>query len=254
METFNSWLTILVLSFSAASAQAGEVIVAVASNFSAPMQDIASQFEQQYGHRVKLVFGSSGKLYAQIIHGAPFELFLSADQKKPQALEEKKLAVAGSRFTYARGALALWSPQEKLVDDQAQVLKNKQLRKLAIANPKLAPYGAAAIEVLKNLGVYKLVQNKLVRGENIAQTYQFVGTGNAELGFVALSQVLENGQLKSGSVWRVPAKNHTPIRQDGVLLFRGKNSDPARTLLRYLQSPHVARLIQAYGYQAEVER
>jgi molybdate transport system substrate-binding protein len=175
-------------------AAAEDVQVAVAANFTAPMQAIAAAFEKDTGHKPQLAFGSSGKFYAQIRNGAPFQVFLSADDEKPARLQEEGLAVAGTRFTYAVGQLALWSAKEGVVDNKGDVLKKGGYAHLAIASPKLAPYGAAAIEVLKNLGLLETVQPKFVQGENIAQTYQFVASGNAELGFVALSQVMKDGK------------------------------------------------------------
>lgn len=228
--------------------QADEVQVAVAANFTAPMQAIAAAFEQDTGHKARLAFGSSGKFYAQIRNGAPFQIFLSADGEKPARLEQEGMAVAGTRFTYAIGQLALWSAKAGLVDNKGDVLKQGGYAHLAIANPKLAPYGAAAIEVLKNLGLLDTVQPRLVQGENIAQTYQFVASGNAELGFVALSQVMKDGKLTQGSAWIVPANLHTPIRQDAVILAGGKGNAAASALMAYLRSDKAKAIIRAYGY------
>ncbi len=227
---------------------AGEVQVAVASNFTAPMRVIAERFERDTGHKALLAFGSTGKLYAQIRNGAPFSVLLAADEQVPARLEDEGLGVAGSRFTYAIGTLVLWSAKEDLVNDQAAVLSDRAFRHLAIANPKTAPYGAAAVATLKKLGLSDSVRGKLVQGENIAQTHQFVASGNAELGFVALSQVVEDGLIRQGSGWVVPAAYHPPIRQDAILLNKGQDNPAARALLDYLQSAKAAEVIKAYGY------
>lgn len=230
------------------TAFAAEVQVAVASNFAAPMQKIATAFELKTGHKVVLSSGATGKFYTQISNGAPFEILLAADNETPARLEKEGLAVPGSRFTYAIGALALWSAQADGVDKNGDVLRQGKFEHLALANPKLAPYGQAAVETLKALKLAQQLAPRWVMGENIAQTYQFISTGNAELGFVALSQVFENGKLKSGSVWLVPAVLHQPLRQDAVLLQTGKNNPSARALLRYLQSDAAKAIIAASGY------
>ncbi|NMF89159.1 molybdate ABC transporter substrate-binding protein [Aromatoleum petrolei] len=233
---------------SCAAAQAAEVSVAVAANFTAPMQKIAAVFERDTGHKARLAFGATGKFYAQIRNGAPFELFLSADDTTPAKLEEDGSAVAGSRFTYAIGKLVLWSAQAGVVDDQGEVLKRGAFAHLAVANPKTAPYGAAALEVLRKLGVAEALAPKLVTGENIAQTHQFVATGNAELGFVALSQVWAEGRLSGGSAWLVPAELHAPLRQDAVILAKGRDNPAARALVEYLRGAKAAAIIKSYGY------
>jgi molybdate transport system substrate-binding protein len=227
---------------------AAEVQVAVAANFTAPMQLIAADFEKATGHKAQLSFGSTGKFYAQIKNGAPFEVLLAADDETPAKLENEGLAVSGSRFTYAIGQLALWSAKPGFVDDKGAVLKQGAFEHLAIANPKLAPYGAAAVETLTKLGLLGSVEGKFVQGENIAQTFQFVSTGNAELGFVALSQVYEGGKLKSGSAWIVPASLHAPIRQDAVVLTKGKDNPAAAALMKYLKSDSARAVIKSYGY------
>ncbi|MGE6529270.1 molybdate ABC transporter substrate-binding protein [Pseudomonas sp. NPDC077382] len=227
---------------------AEEVQVAVASNFTAPMRVIAERFERDTGHKALLAFGSTGKLYAQIRNGAPFSVLLAADEQVPARLEDEGVGVAGSRFTYAIGTLVLWSAQQDLVDDQTAVLSDQAFRHLAIANPKTAPYGAAAVATLKRLGLSDSVRGKLVQGENIAQTHQFVASGNAELGFVALSQVVEDGVIRQGSGWVVPATYHPPIRQDAILLNKGQDNPAARALLDYLQSAEAAEVIKAFGY------
>lgn len=231
-----------------ASAQADEVQVAVAANFAGPMKAIAAVFEKTTGHRAELITGSTGKFYAQIKSGAPFDVFLAADDETPAKLEQESLAVKGSRFTYATGKLVLWSANTNLVDGKGEVLKKGEFKKLAIANPKVAPYGAAAVETLTKLGLLDAITPKLVQGESIGQTFSFISTGNAELGFVALSQVLEGGKLKSGSAWTVPANLHGPIVQDAVVLARGKDNKAAAELVALLKSPRIKDLIRSYGY------
>lgn len=229
-------------------AHADDVSVAVAANFTAPMKQIATGFEKDTGHKLLLSFGGTGKFYAQIKNGAPFEVLLSADNETPTKLVKENAAVQGSQFTYAIGKLVLWSTQPALVDSQGPVLKNGDFKHIALANPKLAPYGAAAVQALKALGVYDSLSPKFVTGENIAQTHQFVSTGNALLGFVALSQVLVDGKIE-GSSWLVPAELYSPIRQDAVLLEKGKGKPAAQALLNYLQSDKASMVIQSFGYE-----
>ena len=240
-------LPLLALIF-AGTARADEVQVAVAANFTAPMQKIAAEFARDTGHKAQLAFGATGKFYAQITNGAPFEVLLAADDETPARLEKEGHAVAGSRYTYAVGRLVLWSPQAGKVDAQGDILKRAPIGRLALANPKTAPYGAAALEVMQNLGVLASLQPSFVQAENIAQAYQFVATGNAELGFVALSQVLQDGKLTSGSGWIVPADRHQPIRQDAQLLKRGNGKPAAVALLDYLRGDKARRIIKTYGY------
>ena len=236
------------LTFSA-SVLAEEVQVAVAANFSAPLQAIARAFEQDSGHRLVAAFGASGQLYAQILHGAPYEVLLSADASTPAKLESAGTGVPGSRFTYAIGSLVLWSAQEGYVDANGEVLKANRFKHLAIANPKAAPYGQAARQVLDRLGLSEALADKLVEGQSITQALQFVSTGNAELGFVALSQVYQDGRLGSGSAWVVPETLYAPIRQDALLLKQGEDNPAARALLEYLQGPQAAEIITSYGYK-----
>lgn len=233
------------------AARADEVQVAVAANFTAPMQELAKAFEQASGHQAKLAFGATGQFFAQINQGAPFEVFLSADSTTPSKLTASGAAVPGSQFTYATGRLVLWSAQPGLVDPQGKVLKQGRFAHLAIANPATAPYGAAALETLANLGLQQTLAGKLVQGESIAQAYQFVASGNAELGFVALSQVYRDGKIAQGSAWPVPAKLHAPLRQDAVLLAPGQDKPAAKALLDYLRSPAAKALISRYGYAVE---
>lgn len=245
-----SWLLIILTSsFLVASARADEVNVAVAANFTAPMQKIAAAFEQDTGHKSVLAFGSTGKLYAQIKNGAPFQILLAADDRTPERLEREGLGVSGSRFTYAIGKLALWSRQPRLVDDKGDVLRSGRFEHIALADPKLAPYGAAAVEVLNSLGLMSSLAPKFVTGENIAQTYQFVATGNAELGFVALSQVFADGKLSQGSAWLIPASLYSPIRQDAVMLGSGKDNVAAVALMAYLCTDKVLAIVRSFGYE-----
>jgi len=229
--------------------RADEVQVAVAANFSAPMQEIAAQFEKNSGHKALLSFGGTGKLYAQIVNGAPFEVLLAADDETPARLEKEGLGVVGSRFIYAIGKLVLWSASADRVDAKGDILKKGGFKHIAIANPKTAPYGTAAIEALTRLGVMADLEPLLVQGENISQTHQFISTGAAELGFVALSQVFKEGKLTSGSMWAVPTKLYQPILQDAVLLAKGKNHPAAVALMAYLKGDKARAIIRSYGYE-----
>lgn len=233
----------------ATGAHADTVAVAVAANFTAPMQQIAAAFEQHTGHTAQLSFGSTGKLYAQIRNGGPYDLFLSADADRPARLEAEGAGVAGSRFTYAVGQLVLWSADPDRVDAEGKVLAAGGFDHLAIANPKTAPYGAAAMEVLTRLGLADTLEGRLVRGENIAQTWQFVATGNAQLGFVAASQLFKDGQPLGGSRWNVPASMHAPILQDAILLQRGADKVAAKALVDFLKSDTAAGIIRGFGYE-----
>lgn len=231
-----------------APSHAEQVMVAVAANFTAPMQKIAAEFERASGHKVVLSFGATGKLFAQIVNGAPFEILLAADEQIPAQLEKDGHALNGSRFTYATGRLALWSAQPLKVDDQGDVLRKGAFAHLALANPKTAPYGAAAIDVMGRLGVLASVQEKLVQGESVTQTYQFAASGNADLAFVALSQVWKEGRIGAGSAWIVPGNMYQPIRQDAVLLERGRDNAAAGALLAYLKGSAARAIIRSYGY------
>lgn len=236
---------ILLLSSGAA---ADTVQVAVAANFAGPIAAIQPAFEKSSGHKIALSTGATGKFYAQIKNAAPFEVLLSADDTTPAKLESESLAVPGTRFTYAIGKLVLWSAKPGYIDQEGNVLKKESFAHLAIANPKTAPYGAAAVEALNNLGLYKALEPKFVTGENIAQTQQFVATGNAELGFLALSQVQKDGKLTGGSAWLVPANLHAPIRQDAVLLTKGKDNPAATALLTFLKGETAKAIIKSFGY------
>lgn len=231
-----------------ASVVAGEVQVAVASNFSKPMTEIAALFREQTGHEAKLSFGSSGKFTAQIRYGAPFEVLLSADTDKPAVLIKNGLADPASVFTYAQGALALWSANPDYIKTDAAVLKDGEFRHIALASPELAPYGVAAEQVLQHLALTGPLKKRVVMGENISQAFQFVQTGNAELGFVAVSQIMQRGKVTSGSAWVIPPAYYQPIKQDAVLLKKGLENPVAAELLDFLRSETVNQVLQAYGY------
>lgn len=237
------------LVFAALAAQAGEVTIAVAANFTAPMQKIAAAFRADTGHDAKLAFGATGAFATQIRNGAPFDVLLAADHETPARLEKDGFAVAGSHFSYAVGRLVLWSAREGYVDPQGDVLARGGFERIAIANPKLAPYGQAAVEAMRRLGVYDRLQSRIVQGENISQAYQFVATGNAPLGFVALSQVTQDGRIAKGSAWIVPANLHAPIKQDAVLLTKGQGNPAAAELLKFLKGDKARGIIRAYGYE-----
>lgn len=233
----------------ASGAIADEVKVAVAANFTAPIQAIAPAFEKATGHKLVASFGATGQFYAQIQNGAPFDVFLSADDSTPAKLESEGATVPGSRFTYAIGSLVLWSADASYLDGTDAALKAGQFKHLSIANPKAAPYGLAATQVLAKLGLSEAVKGKLVEGQNITQAQQFVATGNAELGFVALSQVYKDGKVSSGSAWIVPAELHEPIKQDAAILKPGANNPAATALVEYLKGPEAAKVIESFGYK-----
>lgn len=240
------WRRFLPIFFFCVTGHAGEVTVAVAANFAAPMQKVTTLFQAETGHKAVLSLGSTGKFYAQIHNGAPFDVLLAADAETPARLVQE--GRGSQRFTYAVGKLVLWSPQPKMIDAQGRVLSTISPQRLSLANPKLAPYGVAAMEVLQATGMLTRWGDHLVQGENIAQAYQFVVTGNAPLGFVALSQVWEDGRLREGSAWLVPAHLYTPIRQDAVLLRRGQDNPAAQALMAYLRSDKVRVVVRSYGY------
>ena len=225
---------------------AGETKVAVAANFTEAAKEIAARFKAKTGHDATLSFGSSGQFYTQIANGAPFEVFLSADVERPQKAEAEGLAVPGSRFTYATGRLVLYSKTPGLVDGKGAVLKTGKFEKLSIADPKTAPYGQAAVETLTKLKLYDALKPKIVQGASITQAFQYVQTGAAELGFVALSQVIAE---QGGSRWVVPAADHTPIDQQAVLLKTGENSEAAKAFLKFLKSSDAKAIIKRYGYE-----
>jgi len=243
-------LGFILLSVCTFGAEAKSVHVAVAANFSNTMKSLVKEFEKTSDYQIALSFGSSGKFYAQIKQGAPYELFFSADQAKPDALQKNGLVMANSRFTYATGRLALWSARPDFANKIETKLKEGTFNKLAFANPKLAPYGAATLEVLKYLSLIESTQSKWVRGENVAQTYQFVSSGNADLGFIALSQLLGTKKVKQDSYWLVPNYMHHPIKQDVVLLRSAEKSQGARAFLDFIHSNKAKNIIAEYGYLA----
>ena len=236
------------LALAASLAHAGEVQVAVAANFAGPLARIGEGFTAATGHVLKISAGATGKFYTQVISGAPFEVLIAADDETPKKLAAEGHAVAGTNFTYAIGKLVLWSAQPGFVDDQGAVLASDKVKHVAIANPKVAPYGAAAMEVIKARGLSDAVTPKLVTAESIAQAYQFVATGNAEIGFVALSQVAVPGKPVAGSYWTVPSNLYGEIRQDAVLLKAGADNPAAKALLDYLRSTPAKVVISSYGY------
>ncbi len=237
------WIMMVV---SLGPARADEVRVAVAANFAPVLSQLAAPFAEATGHRLRISSGSSGKLYAQITQGAPFDVLLSADAERPRRLEAEGLILADSRFTYARGRLVLWSARPGMVDARGEVLRTGAFKRLAMANPRTAPYGAAAKDVLEALGLWKALQARLVQGEDIGQTFQFVRTGNAELGFVAWAQVKAQGE--SGSFWLVPPTLHRPIEQQAVLLARAGDNKAAQAFVDFLRSARAREIISAAGY------
>jgi molybdate transport system substrate-binding protein len=241
-------LLIACLMLAGGPARADQVTAAVAANFAGPMQKIAAAFEADTGHQAVLAFGATGAFHAQIRHGAPFQLLLAADSETPLRLEREGAAVPGTRFTYATGRLVLWSAQPTLVDAQGQVLARGGFERIALANPKLAPYGAAAVETLARLQLLDRLRPRFVQGENVAQAFQFVATGNAPLGFVALSQVMVDGRIAKGSAWIVPEHLHAPIRQDAVLLAPGRDQPAALALAAYLQGERARGIMRSFGY------
>ena len=236
------------LALGAGPALAADTQVAVAANFTEPAKEIAQAFKAATGHTAILSFGSSGQFYAQMAHGAPYEVFLSADADRPKAAERDGLGVTGSRFTYAIGRLVLYSRTPGLVDPAGAVLASGKFNKLSIADPAAAPYGVAAVQTLKKLGVYDRVKPKIVQGASITQAYQFVQTGAAELGFVALSQVIK---AEGGSRWLVPAADHAPIDQQAILLYTGEKNPAAKAFLAFLKTPAAIAVIKRYGYEVK---
>jgi molybdate transport system substrate-binding protein len=233
---------------SSSAPHAAELSVAVAANFTAPMKEISAAFEKETGHKLALSFGSTGKFYAQIRNGAPFDVLFAADEATPTRLEKEGMGVEGTRFTYAIGKLVLWSKKPGFVDDKGEVLRKRQFDRIALANPKLAPYGAAAMQTLQKLGLADALSGKMVQGENIGQTYQFVASQNAPLGFVALSQVFAQGRITEGSAWMVPEDLYEPIRQDALILAKGRDNPAATALMQYVQGRTATGIIRAYGY------
>jgi molybdate transport system substrate-binding protein len=242
---------VLLNSLVPATASSGEVTVAVAANFTEAARDIATAFSAATDHRARLSFGSTGQLYAQIANGAPFEVFLAADTARPVKAEQNGLAVKGTRFTYASGSLVMWSPMQALFSDGADYLRRGEFKRAAIANPKTAPYGLAAKQVLQRLGLWNSLGPKLVRGNSIAQTFQFVATGNAVIGFVARSQLVSNtgaGNAEIGSVWNIPADYYEPIEQQAVLLSNAGKNKAARSFIAFMKSSAAHEIITRNGY------
>lgn len=247
-STLRRLFTLAALALSTAFAHAETVHVAVAANFTAPARALAEVFARTTGHQAQLSFGATGAFYTQIKQGAPFDILLAADDARPIRLEQEGDTVPGSRFTYATGQLVLWSAKSGFVDNKGEVLKGGNFSKIAIANPKNAPYGAAAVQAMDKLGLTAALTPKLVTGESIGQTYNFIATGNADLGFVALAQVLDGGKLKSGSMWVVPAQYHAPIIQDAVILKRAANNPAAKAWMELMRTPQTKEFIRSYGY------
>ncbi len=233
---------------------ADTTLVAVASNFSKPMTEIAKNFEKETGHTAKLSFASSGKFVSQIENDAPFEVFLSADENSPKKLEHDGFAVSGSEYIYAIGKLVLWSSADGFIDQQGAVLKNGKFQHIALADPKLAPYGAAAVDYLNRHHLLERLQPLMIMGENITQTHQLISTGNIELGFIALSQIIDNGKISNGSGWIIPNDEYKNIKQGVVLLKTGEKNPAAKALLNYLKSPSAKTIIQKYGYDLPNEQ
>ena len=244
------WLSFFLMNIS--SAQASELRIAVASNFILPLKELSKEFQDSRGKKILLISGSTGKLFAQIIQGAPFDIFLAADSYRPKLLEKEGLGVPGTRFTYALGRLVLWSLNSKFIfKTDLQVLNKKNFRYLAIANPKTAPYGKAAEQVLRKKGLWKKIQDRLVRGENISQTFQFVVTGNADFGFIAFSQFAKKKSKLRGYSFTIPEDWHNPIRQQAILLKRAKANKLALDFINFLQNKHTKKIIESYGYSHE---
>ncbi|MCG7871319.1 MAG: molybdate ABC transporter substrate-binding protein [Candidatus Thiodiazotropha lotti] len=245
-------LTIILLTIllSVTNAAAEEVTIAIAANFTDVARILAKRFEQQTGHATRISYGSTGKLYSQIEHGAPFEVFLAADRARPQKAEKEGLAVTGSGFVYARGKLVLWSLKESLFEQGERYLNEGDFHHLALANPKTAPYGLAAQQVMQHLGILERTRPRLVRGDSIAQTFQFVATGNAEAGFVALAQI-KAWPGENGSLWEIPESYYAPIDQAAVLLNKGRDNPAAYAFLDFLKSGEAKQVIQTYGYGVE---
>lgn len=242
------WCLFVIASTAVTPAFADQVVVAVAANFIPPFREIATDFEKATGHAVRVAAGSSGNFYSQIKNGAPFDVFLSADMERPKLLEDEGLGVKDSRFTYAIGRLVLWSPNPDLIKGE-ETLRSKKFKRLAIANPKTAPYGLAAMQGMQKLELWESIQPKIVMGENLGQTMGFIESGNADLGFVALSQVLDPKIKGKGSLWDIPSNLHEPIKQDVILLTKGKDNQAAKALMEFIGGPQARAIIARYGYE-----
>ena len=243
-----TWFLFVVVTLAVAPAFAEQVLVAVAANFVPPFREIAIEFERTTGHNVQVAAGSSGNFYSQIKNGAPFDVFFSADNERPKLLGEEGFGVKDSRFTYAIGRLVLWSPNADLIKGE-ETLRFKQYKRLAMANPKTAPYGVAAMEAMQKLELWEGIQSQIVMGESLGQTMGFIESGNAQLGFVALSQVMDPKIKGKGSRWDVPTNLHEPIKQDVILLTKGKNNPAAKALMEFIGSPQAKAIIERYGYE-----
>lgn len=241
-------LSLVFFSLAVTPALAEQALVAVAANFVPPFREVAMEFEKTTGHTVQVASGASGNFFTQIKNGAPFDVFFSADAERPKLLEDEGLAVKGSRFTYAIGRLVLWSADPNLVKGE-DTLRSEKFKHLAIANPKAAPYGVAAMQTMQKLGVWESVQSRLVMGESLGQTIGFIESGNAELGFLALSQVLDPKMKGKGGRWDVPINLHEPIMQDVVLLAKGKDNPAANALMEFMGGPQAKAIIERYGYE-----
>ena len=246
MKKFLLSLVLVVLAVTPALAE--QVLVAVAANFIGPFREVATEFEKTTGHTVQTAAGSSGNFYSQIKNGAPFDVFFSADNERPKLLEDEGLGVKGNRFTYAIGRLVLWGPDPSLIKGE-DTLRSASFKRLAIANPKTAPYGVAAMQAMQKLRVWDSVQPRIVMGESLGQTMGFIESGNAELGFVALSQALDPKIKGTGSRWDVPNDLHEPIQQDVVLLTKGKDNPAAKALMEFMGGPQAKAIIERYGYE-----
>ncbi|MBK9949602.1 MAG: molybdate ABC transporter substrate-binding protein [Nitrospira sp.] len=243
-----AWCLLLIATITATPAFAEQVLVAVAANFVPPFREIAIEFESATNHNVRVAAGSSGNFYSQIKNGAPFDIFFSADTERPKLLEDEGLGVKDSRFTYAIGRLVLWSPSTDLIKGE-ETLRSKKFKRLAIANPKTAPYGLAAMQAMQKLELWESIQPKIVMGENLGQTMGFIESGNADLGFVALSQVMDLKIKGTGSLWAIPSNLHEPIKQDVILLTKGKDSQAAKALMEFMVGPQAKAIIARYGYE-----
>ncbi len=242
----NVALVLGVLAIVANRLHSGEISVAVASNFGNTIRALVAEYQASSEDEIKLILGSTGKLYAQILHGAPFDVFLAADEQRPKLLEEESITISDTRFTYAIGRLVLWSKRSDLVDSKGSVLEAGDFRFLSIAHPKLAPYGQAAKEVLMKMDLWEALAPKLVFGENVGQAFHFISSGNAELGLIAHSQILQPGSLtEGGSRWLVPSNLHSPIEQQAVQLSEKPES---RRFLAFLKNEPALKIIREYGY------
>jgi len=242
-------IVFLVVSSGLKPARAEEIRAAVSSNFISPMEKIVILFHEKTGHNVKVSFGSSGKLFSLIKLGAPFDIFLSADDSLFEKLKNENLVIARTFVVYAEGRLVLWSPKQNFVDIEGKVLESNAVKKIAIGNPRLAPYGKAARETLENMNLWKSIQKKIVTGENIAQAYQFADSENAQLAFISLSQIMKNGEVTHGSFWLIPQKFYTKIQQSAMILSKARNKKTADEFLKFLKNPECAAIIRAYGYE-----